>query len=238
MRIILNGAGGRMGTAFFEFCKKEEISVSRADVVGFMPLSDCDGDVIIDFSSPDAVKELTEFAVAKKMPTVIATTGHSEEEIAAIKRASAEIPIFFSSNLTRGAAFMLASVKRAAKVFENADVEIIETHHSEKADSPSGTALKIAEEISKVLPEAYPVFGRFGRRKNNEIGIHSVRRGNVVGEHEVFFSTCGETFCLKHTVHGREAFAKCAIEAARFIIGRPSGLYGIEEMLKEKYGEI
>ena len=248
MRIILNGACGRMGREVRKLIDdgfhgaKLSAGVDTAcygsDPLIYDTLSKAagDADVIIDFSSHTCCATLCEYAVERKLPLVIATTGHTKSETEAIIAASAHIPVFFSANLSMGIAALCRFSRAAAALFSDADIEIVETHHSKKADAPSGTALMIAKEIGKVRTDISTVIGRRSGsvRKKGEIGIHSVRLGDAVGEHEVIVSTGCETLRLIHTAHTRALFAKGAIEAAEFIIGKPPGIYGTESMLHDE----
>ena len=200
---------------------------------------DTDADVIIDFSHHAAIGEICEMAKSLSLPMVIATTGHTDTELAEIHNAAKSVPVFFAANMSVGVALLCELAKRAAVAFPDADIEIVERHHTRKLDAPSGTALTLAREICEVRPEAYISTGRSGRspRDKNEIGIQSVRIGNVVGDHEIQISTGVETITLKHEAHSRALFAEGAIAAAEFIIGMPAGIYGMKDMLlSEKEG--
>ena len=167
------------------------------------------------------------------MPVVIATTGHTESEKAEIKNAANKIPVFYSSNFSVGIAVLKNLVKKAVEIMPEADVEITEIHHNGKADAPSGTAISIAEEIKKARKGAYFTYGRKGNavRNKKEIGIHSVRLGNVVGEHEVMIGGKSETLILTHRAADRRGFAEGALKAAKFIINKKNGLFGMEDLL-------
>lgn len=190
---------------------------------------------IIDFSNHACTKDLLDFAVGAGMPAVIATTGQTEDEIAMIKEASKKIPIFFSANMSLGIALLAELAKKTAAAMPGADIEIIEKHHNRKLDAPSGTAKLLFDSIKEARPTAYPVMGRGGqaKREKNEIGMHSLRMGNVVGEHEVIISTASQTISLKHEAHNRALFAEGAIAAARFLTGKSAGLYTMNDMVKE-----
>lgn len=196
-------------------------------------VEDVAADVIVDFSHHAAVGEITDLAERLGIPIVIATTGHTEAEIDTIHRAAENIPVFFAANMSVGVALLCDLAKRAAAAFPDADIEIVERHHTRKLDAPSGTALTIAKEICDVRPEAYISTGRSGRspRDKNEIGIQSVRIGNVVGDHEIQIATAAETITLKHEAHSRQLFAEGAIVAAEFAIGKSAGIYGMKDML-------
>ena len=190
-------------------------------------------DCIIDFSHHSAVVSLLDFATKRGIPTVVATTGHTKEELDAINLAAERIPVFFSANMSLGVALLVELAKTAALAMPDAEIEIIEKHHNRKLDAPSGTALMLANAICQVRPEAYANCGRSGqcKRTPEEIGIHSIRMGNIVGEHEVIIGTQTQTLTLKHEAHTRALFAEGAVCAAEFIIGKPSGLYDMKSML-------
>ena len=172
----------------------------------------------MDFSSACATDAVLDFAVANGIPCVIGTTGHNEQQLAHIAKAAEHIPVFHSGNMSVGIAVLLQLAKQAARAFPDADIEIIEKHHNQKVDSPSGTALMIAYEICSVLPTKVEyVHGRSGicgKRTKNEIGIHAVRGGTIVGEHEVIFAGTDEIIEIKHTATSKEVFAVGAVKAA------------------------
>lgn len=192
-----------------------------------------DIDVIIDFSHHSLTKALTDFAVANKLPLVIATTGQTDEEKEMIKAAANDIPVFFAANFSMGVALLIELAKKAALAMPDAEIEIIETHHDRKLDAPSGTALAIANAIKEVRPESTFNMGRSGncKRTPEEIGINSIRMGNVVGIHEVLVGTQNQTITLKHEAHSRALFAEGALAAAEYLCGKPSGLYNMENLI-------
>ncbi len=196
-------------------------------------IEDTEADVIVDFSHHTAVGEITELAVNLGIPIVIATTGHTESELDIIHRTAESVPVFFAANMSVGVALLCELARKAAAAFPDADIEIVERHHTRKLDAPSGTALTLAREICEVRPEAYISTGRSGRsvRDKNEIGIQSVRIGSVVGDHEVQISTGAETITLKHEAHSRSLFAEGAVAAAEFVIGKSARVYGMRDML-------
>ena len=246
MKIIVNGAGGRMG--------KEVINLAQAGFRGAELAAGVDiniqqkteypcyknlkdvretADCIVDFSNHQGTAVLLSYAVAKKIPVVVSTTGHTDREILMIKEASKQIPVFWSANMSLGVALLVELAKVAAKTMPDADIEIIEKHHNRKLDAPSGTALMIANAIKKVREKSRFVFGRYGqaKRSSDEIGIHAVRMGNIVGEHEVLIGTDNETITIKHEAHNRALFAEGALAAASFLITRPAGLYSMQDMV-------
>ena len=192
-------------------------------------------DVIIDFSFHAAIREILEFAVSRKIPAVIATTGFTNEELQLIEEAEKQIPVFRSANMSLGINLICELAKQAARFLPDLDIEIIEKHHNQKVDSPSGTALMIADEISSVLPaEMEYVHGRSGicgKRTKNEIGIHAVRGGTIVGEHEVLFAGKDEMITLTHTATSREIFANGALKAAHYLPSKPAGRYDMSDLI-------
>lgn len=244
-KVIVCGASGRMGktvvSAIMGGFGDTELATA-VDVV--LPICDCpcytelsavkeDADVIIDFSHHSATNSLLEYAKSRKLPLIIATTGQTEEEKEAIKKASEEIPIFFSGNMSIGIALLVSLVKQTVKIFPDANVEIVETHHNQKVDVPSGTALMIAEGVREAKGEGRFVVGRHenGKRADDEIGIHSLRLGNVIGEHEVIIDTGSQTLKLTHTSHSRALFAEGALTAVPFITAQKNGLFSVSDML-------
>lgn len=193
-------------------------------------------DVIVDFSNPAALDGILKFALAKNIPAVICTTGLTETQIDEINAASEIVPIFFSANMSIGVNLICELAKKAASVlYPQYNIEIIEQHHNQKVDAPSGTALMIANEISSVLPEKIDYeYNRQPKREKRpvaEIGIHSIRGGTIVGEHEIIFAGKDETVKLSHTAMSKEIFATGAINAAVFLKDKKPGLYTMKEML-------
>jgi len=192
-----------------------------------------DADVIIDFSHHSLTKEVIAYAISRSLPLVMCTTGHTEEEKALIFEAAKSIPVFYSANMSLGIATLCDFARRAAALFPDADIEIVEAHHNRKLDAPSGTALMIADTIKEVRPEAQYVFGRHGmaKRAPEEIGIHSLRCGNEPGMHEVIISTDYQCLSLKHNAESRAVFAEGALSAAKFINRRIAGLYNMYSLI-------
>ena len=220
------------------------LGVDRADgSLGDCPIyagfagvpADAEIDCIVDFSHHTAVAPLLAFATERRIPTVVATTGHTEAELELIRAAAAEIPVFHSANMSLGVALLVELAKSAAAAMPEAEIEIIEKHHDRKLDAPSGTALMIADAICSVRPEAYTNLGRsgHGKRSREEIGIHAVRMGNIVGEHEVIVGTDSQTITLKHEAHSRALFAEGALAAAAFIVGCREGLYDMKSIVED-----
>ena len=190
-------------------------------------------DCIVDFSHHDATRELLEFARSRRLPLVLATTGQTEEERAAILAAAADVPLFFAANCSLGIALLIELAKKAVAAMPDAEIEIIEKHHDRKVDAPSGTAIAIADAIREIRPDAALRMGRsgYGKRAPNEIGIHAIRMGNIVGEHEVLIGTQSQTITLKHEAHSRALFAEGALAAAAFLQKRGPGLYDMGSMI-------
>ena len=246
MNIIVNGAGGRMGkvlcslieesenkavaafvSAEFETEKEKHIYQSIGEVT---EKADC----IIDFSHHSATAELCDYAVKNKLPLVIATTGHTEEENGMINEAAKTVPVFKSGNMSLGVALVACLSKIAAKAFPDADIEIVEKHHNQKLDVPSGTALLLADSIKQVKKDSEYVIGRHenGKRKKNEIGIHSLRMGNEVGTHEVIFAMGSQVITIKHEAENRGLFAEGALSAADFLVKQEPGLYCMDDIVE------
>lgn len=244
MNIIINGAGGRMGRMLTEAAAARGVQVAaKVDPFFAQPgageyaaLNSFDGaaDALIDFSNHAATGEIMAYCVERNLPAVVATTGQTEEELSAIRAASEKIPVFFSANMSIGVALLAELAEKAASVFPDADIEIIERHHNQKLDVPSGTALLLARRIQNARPEATFVVGRHenGKRTKDEIGIHSLRYGGEVGTHEIVIAAAGETITLKHEAENRALFAQGALAAAAFIAGRAPGLYDMRDILK------
>ena len=242
MKIIVNGAGGRMGKALRTMMEKQGHTlwgaVDRfAQEEGMVAqLEDCSqgADIIIDFSNHEGTADLVSYAMAKKLPLIIATTGHTEPELSLIREAAKHIPIFHSGNMSLGIAVLTALAKQTAAMFPEADIEIVEAHHNQKLDVPSGTALMLARAVQEARPEAQPLVGRHenGKRTKNEVGIHSLRMGNTVGWHEVIVNTGTQIITLKHEAQDRALFAEGALSAARFLLGKAPGLYTMKDMVK------
>ena len=191
-------------------------------------------DCIVDFSHHLATKNLIDYAVSNKIALVLATTGQTEEEKEYIFNASKQIPLFFSYNYSLGVALLCELAKKTAAAFPDAEIEIIEKHHDRKVDAPSGTAIMLAESIKEVRPETYAKVGRSGagKRDKNEIGIHAIRMGNIVGEHEVIIGTQNQQISLKHEAFNRALFAEGAIAAVKFLVGKPNGHYTMQNIIK------
>lgn len=249
LKILLSGCNGKMGRVITNlFLEQSAFKITAGfDAVDihsnaypvYKSLSECkiDIDVIIDFSNACVLEPLLEFALFRKIPIVIATTGHSEEQIHKIEQASRIIPIFRSANMSLGINLVAEFVEKAAKVLgDSFDIEIIEKHHNQKVDSPSGTALMLADLINSAVsePKQY-VFDRHSiheKRKSNEIGIHSVRGGTIVGEHSTIFAGKDEIIEINHSALSRNVFGKGALAAVNFIYNQKPGLYSMKDIIK------
>lgn len=245
MNIIVNGAAGRMGQILCELIEKSGKHTVAAycsleyegseDALHFANIGSFEGqaDCIIDFSSHKATRTVTDYAVKRALPLVIATTGQDEGEMALIRSASEKIPLFYSQNMSFGVALLSCLAKIAAKALPEADIEIIEKHHNRKLDVPSGTAILLADGIRSVKEDCTYNIGRHenGKRTKQEIGIHSVRMGNEVGTHEVIFALDSQVITLKHEAENRGLFAEGAITAAAFLVTKQPGYYNMDDIL-------
>ena len=245
MQIILNGANGRMGRIVAQAVEQggadalvAKVDWSYAAGDGYSQLAQYDGpaDVVIDFSSHAATQAVTEYCVAHGLPVVIATTGQTDGELEMIREAAKAVPVFLSGNMSVGVAVLADLAKRAAAMFPEADIEIIERHHNQKLDVPSGTALLLARRIQEARPESELLVGRHedGKRTRREIGIHSLRYGNEVGIHEIILAAGSETLTLRHEAGDRALFADGALAAAAFLAGRAPGLYDMKDLVEQE----
>ena len=251
-KVIMNGCNGKMGQCITGICKDDpEIQiVAGIDVYQgieneypvFATISECDveADVVIDFSTASAVDELLDFCERKEMPVVLCTTGLSEEQLAKVSKVSQSTAVLKSANMSLGVNTLMELLRKAALVFAPAgfDMEIVEKHHNLKVDAPSGTALALADSMNDALGNAYTYkYDRSQervRRDKYEIGISAVRGGTIVGEHEVIFAGQDEVIEFKHTAYSKAVFAKGAVEAAKFLAGKPAGYYGMADVISAK----
>lgn len=247
IKVFVNGCNGTMSKqVLLEINKSEDMTVVGGfdkepnKAYDFPVYTDInkikvDADVIIDFSVPSATLEILTYAKKSQTPIVIATTGFSNTDLLMIEEASHSIPIFRSSNMSFDIAVMKKVIASLSHILEGTDIEIIETHHNRKLDAPSGTALALADAINKEFDNSYEyVYSRHERREprnKREIGISSVRGGNIVGEHSVQFFGPYETFEIKHIAHSRSVFAQGAIKAAKFLIRQKPGSYSMEDLM-------
>ena len=245
LRVIISGYSGSMGKVLTK-CANEDSELeivcgaSKDDLdvpfKTYQKMSDVEelADVIIDFSHHSTIDDTLSYAIKTKTPIVIATTGFNDEELTKIKKASNIIPIFHSSNMSLGVNVLVKLVKEAAKSLNGFDIEIIEKHHNKKLDAPSGTAVMIANGVKEVLPDSEYIYGRYGcfdKRSSNEIGIHAIRGGTIVGEHTTIFAGHDEVVEIKHSAQSKDIFAKGAIAAAKFLVKQEAGYYNMNNML-------
>ena len=247
MDILLCGAGGRMGAAVVAAATGaghriaagiDPNPAATSPFPVFATPEECtvQADVMIDFSHHSALPALLEFAEERHLPAVICTTGHTEEELARLTRAAERIPVFYSRNMSLGINLLMALCRRAAAALgTDFDVEIVEKHHRNKLDAPSGTALMLADAVASADEEPHPLtFDRTARRAvrpSGEIGISSVRGGSIVGEHEVIFAGKDEVITLSHAAMSREVFATGALRAAAFLVGKSAGRYDMDDLI-------
>ena len=250
LRLILSGCNGRMGRAVEHLCAAQpDLEIAAGfDLLGtgdrdfpvFSSPAEFQGqaDAVIDFSSPAALPALLDFCTARRLPVVLATTGYSQEQLAAIDRAAERIPVFRSANMSVGVNVLLALVRQAtAALGGDYNIEIVEKHHNKKVDAPSGTALMLADAAASALPcQPDYVYDRHSVRRaraKEEIGICPVRGGGIVGDHDVLFAGENEVITLSHSAMSREVFASGAIRAARFLSGVASpGLYSMTDLVQ------
>lgn len=247
LNILLSGACGKMGNMITESAKE----IDNVQIAAGVDISPCpmpypvyktigevkeSTDVIIDFSHVSTLDSLLSYAKDNKKAIVLATTGYSKEQIEKIKDAAKVIPVFFSANMSLGINLLSALAKKAAMILgSDFDVEIVEKHHNQKIDAPSGTALMLANAVNSVFDDKYNYeFDRHSKRlkrPQNEIGIHSVRGGTIVGEHDIIFAGKDEVITLSHHAASKQVFANGAIKAAIFIAEQKSGLYDMNDIL-------
>lgn len=245
LKVIINGCSGKMGRVLARCINEESdlellcgVSPQNTEDLNFKTYSTMSeinekSDVVIDFSHHSTLDDVLSYTIKTKTPLVIATTGYNDEELGKIYEASKIIPVFHSYNMSLGVNVLLKLVKEAAKVLSNFDIEVIEKHHNKKVDAPSGTAVMIANAIKEVLPSLENNYGRYGReakRDENEIGIHAIRGGTIVGEHDVIFAGHDEIVEVKHTAQSKDIFAKGSIAAAKFIVAQEPGYYNMDNM--------
>ncbi len=249
VRIIMHGCNGKMGQIISTICKDDDQVeiVAGIDVVDnkdngypvFSDISKCDvdADVIIDFSVSTVIDNLLDFSEAKKIPVVLCTTGLSPEQLNKMSKASENVAVLKSANMSLGINTLMKLLKDAANVFAPAgfDIEIVEKHHNLKVDAPSGTALALADSINEARNNEYEyIYDRSQVRQKRgakELGISAVRGGTIVGEHEVIFAGIDEVIEIKHTAYSKSVFAKGAVEAAKFLAGKPAGMYDMADVI-------
>lgn len=251
VKVIMHGCNGKMGQVVRDIIKNDEnveivagIDIQHTTTYTFpvfTNIAECDmpADVIIDFSTASAVPAILDYAKLKKTPTVVCTTGLSKDHIAYIKEVSKEVPVFFSANMSLGVNLIINLAKRATEILADAnfDIEIIEKHHNQKIDAPSGTALAMADAINETLNNEYSY--KYDRtqervkREKKEIGIHAVRGGTIVGEHDIIFAGKDEVVELKHSAMSKEIFAVGAVKAAKYLVNKAPGLYDMGNLMNE-----
>lgn len=248
VRILMSGCNGKMGQVITKIAHyREDVKIVAGydvndslpnDYPVFTQLNQCNVavDVIVDFSHPAALSQVLSYALSRKIPLVVATTGISDEQVAKMKESASSIPILFSANMSLGVNLLLELVQKAAKLlYGNFDIEIVERHHNQKIDAPSGTALALADAINKSLPEKYRyVYDRHTKRvkrSKDEIGIHAIRGGNIAGDHTVIFAGNDEIIELRHTANSKEIFGIGALKAAVFLHDKAPGFYTMQDLL-------
>lgn len=247
VNILLNGCCGKMGTTISTLSKSYTNLKIAAGVDKFGKSSDypvyenilaCTEkiDVVLDFSRPDSLDNLLDYSKQNNIPVVLCTTGYTNEQIEKINEYSKTIPVFRSANMSLGVNIVNNILKKvSALLYSNYDIEIIEKHHNQKVDSPSGTALLLANTIKNAIPEETNfVYGRegIGKRSHKDIGIHAVRGGSIVGDHEVIFAGQGETIEISHYAVSRDVFAAGALKACEYMAGKSAGLYSMDNVLE------
>jgi 4-hydroxy-tetrahydrodipicolinate reductase len=250
IKVIMNGCNGHMGKVICNIVKddKDAQIVAGVDVVAsnapfptFIDINDCDvpADVIIDFSTAVAVPNVIKYAVNKKIPVVICTTGLSDETIKLMDEASKVIPVFRSANMSVGINLLASILKKYASVLYDAgfDVEIVERHHNQKIDAPSGTALLLGDAVNEScdnqLEYVYDRSQVREKRTRNQLGYSAVRGGTIVGDHEVIFAGKDEVVEFTHSAYSKEVFAVGAVKAAKFVVGRAAGKYDMQDVMSE-----
>lgn len=246
----MHGCNGKMGRMITELVKNDDSAVIAAGVDTYTGIAndypvyesidqcDTDVDVVIDFSNAGAVDALLDYCAEKKIPVVLCTTGLSEEQLEKVRETSEKTAVLKSANMSMGINLLLKLLKDAAKVLGNAgyDIELVERHHNQKLDAPSGTALALADSINEALNGEYHyVYDRSQvrqKRDAKEIGISAVRGGTIVGDHEVIFAGTDEVIEFRHSAYSRNVFAKGAVEAAKFLAGKETGMYDMGDVIR------
>lgn len=250
IKVIMHGCNGKMGQVISRLIEEDaEVElVAGVDTMDdghnpypvFQNIAACtaEADCVIDFSAAAAVDGLLDYCVEKKLPCVLCTTGLSPEQLEKVKQASEKVAVLKSANMSLGINLMLKLLKKAADVLAPAgfDIEIVEKHHNLKLDAPSGTALALADSINEELGNAYDyVYDRSGRRERRpkkEIGISAVRGGTIVGDHDVIFAGSDEVITFSHTAYSKGVFGKGAVQAAKFLAGKPAGIYDMSNVIE------
>ncbi len=248
-RLIMHGCNGKMGQVISNLVAADEEACIVAGIDArddghnaypvFTDIDSCDveADALIDFSAAPAVDKLLEYCAKKNLPCVLCTTGLSEEQLAKVKATSEKVAILKSANMSLGINLLLKLLKEAAGILAPAgfDIEIVEKHHNLKVDAPSGTALALADSINEEFDGSYEyVYDRSKvreKRTQKEIGISAVRGGTIVGDHDVIFAGADEVITFSHTAYSKAIFGKGAVQAAKFLAGKPAGMYGMSDVI-------
>lgn len=249
VKMIMHGCNGKMGRVITEICREDseiEIVAGIDPYTGvenaypvFSSIEECkaEADVVVDFAAASAVDSLLNYCVKRRLPVVLCTTGLNEAQLAKVEETGRQVAVLKSANMSLGVNTLMELLQSAAKVLAPAgfDIEIVEKHHNQKVDAPSGTALALADSINQALDQAYEYkYDRTQERKKRdkkEIGIQAVRGGNIVGEHEVIFAGMDEVIEIKHTAYSKAIFGKGAVEAAKFLAGKPAGKYDMKDVI-------
>lgn len=250
VRVVMHGCNGKMGRMITSLVKEDagieivagvdKYTEVPNDYPVFETIRECsvEADVVIDFSNASAVDDLLDYCVEKELPVVLCSTGLSEEQLQKVKEVSGKIAVLKSANMSLGINLLLKLLQNAAKVLGPAgyDIELVERHHNQKLDAPSGTAIALADSINEALDQEYTyVYDRSQVRKKRdakEIGISAVRGGTIVGDHEVIFAGTDEVIEFRHTAYSRSVFGKGAVEAAKYLAGKPAGMYGMGDVIQ------
>lgn len=249
-KMIMHGCNGKMGRVICELVKNDpdiemaagiDITASNAPFPTYTNINDCDikADVLVDFSTANAVPAVIEYAVARKLPVVICTTGLSEDTLKMLDEAAKTIPVFKSANMSVGINLIASLLKKYSDVLyrEGFDIEIVERHHNQKIDAPSGTALMLADAVNAGVSDNMEyVYDRSAvreKREHKQLGLSAVRGGTIVGDHEVIFAGKDEVIEFKHSAYSKEVFAVGAVKAAKFIAGKPAGKYDMQNVMEE-----
>ena len=247
IKVIICGASGKMGGFVAYACKDDGnlqvvAGIDKVKLGQDFPIFDsfsklnAPADVIIDFSNPALLDDILDYAVSTKTPVVLATTGYSQAQIEQINTVSKEIPIFFTFNMSLGVNLICSLAKKAADILgDSFDIEIIEKHHNQKIDAPSGTAIMLANAVNSSFGDEkvyeYDRHSKRQKRSKKEIGIHSIRGGTIVGEHDVIFAGHDETITISHSAGSKEVFAVGSVKAAKFIFGKEAGMYDMNSIM-------
>ncbi len=250
INVLISGANGRMGKNVYSALSLNEKAKA---VCGFDTTQDLSNasfpvyddlntikekiDVLIDFSHPSSLDKILDYALKNNVRIILCATGYTQTDLEKIQTASQKIAVFRSGNMSLGVNVLLDLVAKTAKALYDFDIEIIEKHHNQKVDAPSGTALMLADSVKNALPEKYYTYGRqgqVGKRDKNEIGIHAVRGGNIVGEHQVVFAGENEVVTISHQAFDRKVFANGAVSAAIYIADKPAGMYDMLNVINGK----